>query len=49
MLRRVGDKELYVGEARDGLLGGVVMRNFDVRRFKRVIGLGREAGLNVCL
>jgi hypothetical protein len=28
----------------DGLLGGVAIRNFDVRRLKRVGGLSREAG-----
>jgi hypothetical protein len=37
----LGDKEgVCDGEAGSGLGGGVLMRNFDVRRLKKEIGLG---------
>ena len=41
---RVGDKRLKEGEVAGGLLGGVLMRNFDVRRLKRADGLSRKVG-----
>jgi hypothetical protein len=47
MYGRVGDNGLKEGEVGEGPWGGVAMRNFDVRRLKRVGGLGREASFEV--